>query len=110
MGTVGDCFDNAMMESFWGSLQIELLDARAWNTREELASAIFEWLECWYNPTDDIPPSGISVPTTTNDATPDHDAVSKVRFHAIRERPSTQSGGSASVGHSTLSPEQPGPS
>lgn len=39
-----------MMESFWGSLQIELLDTRAWSTREELAFAIFEWIECWYDP------------------------------------------------------------
>nr|WP_189654315.1 IS3 family transposase [Nonomuraea spiralis] len=50
MGTVGDCYDNAMMESFWGTMQLELLDARIWKTREELANAIFEWIECWYNP------------------------------------------------------------
>jgi putative transposase len=50
MGTVGDCYDNSMMESFWGTMQLELLDTRAWKTREELASAVFEWLECWYNP------------------------------------------------------------
>jgi putative transposase len=50
MGTVGDCFDNAMMESFWGSMQLELLDSKTWETRNELAAAIFEWIECWYNP------------------------------------------------------------
>lgn len=50
MGTVGDCFDNAMMESFWGTMQLELLDTRTWKTREELANAIFEWIERWYNP------------------------------------------------------------
>ena len=50
MGTVGDCYDNAMMESFWGSMQIELLDTCKWQTRGELASAMFEWIECWYNP------------------------------------------------------------
>jgi putative transposase len=50
MGTIGDCYDNAMMESFWGTMQIELLDARTWQTRDELANAIFEWIECWYNP------------------------------------------------------------
>jgi putative transposase len=50
MGTVGDCYDNAMMESFWHTMQLELLDTRTWNTREELANAIFEWIECWYNP------------------------------------------------------------
>ena len=50
MGTVGDCYDNAMMESFWGTMQLELLDSKTWGTREELASAVFEWIECWYNP------------------------------------------------------------
>jgi putative transposase len=50
MGTVGDCYDNSMMESFWGTLQLELLDRQAWESRDELANAIFEWIECWYNP------------------------------------------------------------
>jgi putative transposase len=50
MGTVGDCYDNAMMESFWGTLQLEVLDQTPWKTRDELANAIFEWIECWYNP------------------------------------------------------------
>src|SRR5437763_25595 len=45
MGTVGDCYDNAMMESFWGTLQLEVLDRRKWKTRDELANAIFEWIE-----------------------------------------------------------------
>jgi putative transposase len=49
MGTVGDCYDNSMMESFWGTLQLEVLDTRTWETRTELANAIFEWIECWYN-------------------------------------------------------------
>jgi putative transposase len=47
MGSVGDCYDNAMMESFWGTLQLELLDTQVWQTRDELANAIFEWIECW---------------------------------------------------------------
>ena len=50
MGSIGDCYDNSMMESFWGTMQLELLDSRNWATRVELANAIFEWLECWYNP------------------------------------------------------------
>lgn len=50
MGTVGDCYDNAMMESFWGTMQLELLDTKKWSTRAELAAAVFEWIECWYNP------------------------------------------------------------
>ena len=49
MGSVGDCYDNSMMESFWGTMQLELLDSKPWETREELANAMFEWIECWYN-------------------------------------------------------------
>lgn len=50
MGTVGDALDNAMAESFFGTLQLELLDRRRWQTRAELAQAIFEWIEAFYNP------------------------------------------------------------
>jgi putative transposase len=50
MGTIGDCFDNAVAESFFGTLQLELLDEHDWHTRDELALAIFDWIEAWYNP------------------------------------------------------------
>jgi putative transposase len=51
MGTIGDAFDNAVAESFFGTLQLELLDRRPrWSSRDELASAMFEWIECFYNP------------------------------------------------------------
>lgn len=49
MGSVGDCFDNAVMESFWSRMQVELLDRKRWFTRVELASAIFEHLEIFHN-------------------------------------------------------------
>jgi len=51
MGTVGDCFDNSVAQSFFGTLQLELLDEHRWQSRDQLAGAIFEWIECWYNPT-----------------------------------------------------------
>lgn len=51
MGKVASAYDNALMESFFGSMQIELLDRRTWPTRAELANAIFEWIEAFYNPT-----------------------------------------------------------
>ena len=38
-----------MAESFFHTLQLELLDEHHWTTRRELAVAIFEWIECWYN-------------------------------------------------------------
>jgi transposase InsO family protein len=49
MGSVGSCFDNAMIESFWSRMQVELLDRRTWRTRVELANAIFEYLEIFHN-------------------------------------------------------------
>lgn len=50
MGKIACAYDNSLMESFFGSMQIELLDRRTWQTRTELANAIFEWIEAWYNP------------------------------------------------------------
>jgi putative transposase len=51
MGTVGDAYDNAVAEGFFGTLQLELLDSHRWTSRDELAAAMFEWIECFYNPT-----------------------------------------------------------
>ena len=49
MGSIGDCYDNAMIESFWGRMQVELLNRKRWRTRLELANAIFEYLEIFHN-------------------------------------------------------------
>ena len=49
MGSIGDAYDNAVAESFFGTLQLEVLDRRVWSSRDELAAAIFEWIECFYN-------------------------------------------------------------
>jgi putative transposase len=49
MGSVGDCYDNAMIESFWSRMQVELLDRHRWRTRVELANAIFDYLEIFHN-------------------------------------------------------------
>jgi putative transposase len=50
MGSVGDCFDNAMCESFFATLECELLDRRRFKTQIEARMAIFEFIEGWYNP------------------------------------------------------------
>ena len=50
MGSIGDCFDNSVAESFFATLQTELLDRQAWATREELANAVFAFIEGFYNP------------------------------------------------------------
>ena len=47
-GSVGDAFDNAMMESFWSSTQNELLNRRKWKTRLELTNATFDYIEVFY--------------------------------------------------------------
>lgn len=49
MGSVGDCFDNAMAESFFSTLECEVLDRQHFCTRGEARSAIFSWIEGWYN-------------------------------------------------------------
>ena len=49
MGSIGDCYDNSVIESFWGRMQTELLNRRKWKTRIELANAIFEYLEIFHN-------------------------------------------------------------
>jgi transposase InsO family protein len=49
MGSIGDCYDNGLMESFWARMQVELLNRKRWNTRLELANAMFEYLEIFHN-------------------------------------------------------------
>jgi transposase InsO family protein len=49
MGSIGDCYDNAMIEAFWSRMQVELLNTRRWRTRVELANAIFEYIEIFHN-------------------------------------------------------------
>jgi putative transposase len=49
MGSVGDCYDNAMCESFFATLECELLDRRAIGTRALMRRVVFEFIEGWYN-------------------------------------------------------------
>lgn len=50
MGSVGDCYDNALCESFFATLECELLDRRRFATQAEATMTVFEFLEGWYNP------------------------------------------------------------
>ena len=50
MSRTGDCYDNAAMESFFATLTTECTDRVRFQTRQEARSAIFEYLECFYNP------------------------------------------------------------
>ena len=49
MGSVGDCYDNALCESFFASLECELLDRRSFQTHAEARMAVFQYIEGWYN-------------------------------------------------------------
>ena len=49
MSRVGDCWDNAVVESFFATLKTELVDGADWRTREEARHALFGYLEVWYN-------------------------------------------------------------
>ena len=50
MGSIGSPHDNAMAESFVATLKTELLDRRPWHTRDAARGAVFEYVECFYNP------------------------------------------------------------
>ena len=50
MGSVGDCFDNAMCESFFATLECELLERKRFRTQAEAKMAVFDFIEGWYNP------------------------------------------------------------
>jgi len=49
MGSVGDCFDNALCESFFATLECELLDRQRFHTQDEARRAVFDFIESWYN-------------------------------------------------------------
>ena len=51
MGSKGDCYDNAVAESFFATLKKELVHRRSWPTRRELTSEAFEYIEAFYNRT-----------------------------------------------------------
>jgi putative transposase len=50
MGSVGDCYDNAMCESFFATLECELLDRYVFHSIEEACQSVFAFIEGWYNP------------------------------------------------------------
>jgi len=50
MGSIGDAYDNAMAESFFASLECELIDRRSFKTKTEARLALFTYIEGWYNP------------------------------------------------------------
>jgi transposase InsO family protein len=49
MSRKGDCWDNAVSESFFATLKSELIETQPWETREQVRAAVFEYIEVWYN-------------------------------------------------------------
>lgn len=49
MGSVGDCYDNKMAESFFATLECELLDRKTFKTKAQARMAIFDFIEARYN-------------------------------------------------------------
>lgn len=50
VGSTGDAYDNAMAESFFATLEREVINRRRFKSQAEARIAIFSWLEGWYNP------------------------------------------------------------
>ena len=50
MSRKGDCWDNAVVESFNATIKTELIHRTKWITREEARAAVYKWIETWYNP------------------------------------------------------------
>jgi putative transposase len=49
MGSRGDCFDNAVAESFFATLKKELIHGRSWPSKAELRTEVFEYIEVFFN-------------------------------------------------------------
>ena len=50
MGSVGDAYDNAMCESFFATLETELIERKSFRNQAEARMAVFDFIEAWYNP------------------------------------------------------------
>ena len=50
MGSIGDAYDNALCESFFATLECELLDRQRFRNQAEAKMAVFDFIEGWYNP------------------------------------------------------------
>jgi putative transposase len=69
MGSVGDAYDNAMCESFFATLECELLDRTTFKTRDQARREVFSFIEGWYNPRRRHSGSGYKSPQEFEDTT-----------------------------------------
>jgi transposase InsO family protein len=70
MGSVGDCYDNAVTESFFATLECEVLDRSRFATRTQARTAVFDYLEGSTTGSAATPPWATSAPPTTRGGTP----------------------------------------
>ncbi len=76
MGTVGDAYDNAMDESFFASLETELIGRYSFQSKAQARMAILTWIEDWYNP---APPQRPELPLPRN-----FERSQQTRFNATK--------------------------
>jgi putative transposase len=76
MGSRGDCFDNAVLESFHASLKKDLIHRRSWPTKGEARTAVFEYIEAFYNRRRRHSTLGMLSPLEYENRTLGHDAAS----------------------------------
>ena len=113
MGSVGDAYDNAMCESFFATLECELLDRRRFRTQAEARIAVFEFIEGFYNPRRRHSSIGYLSPVAFERSALDPDALKSAAVLApVKERPGSD-GTSRTVsvpaildGHSTRQPRE----
>jgi putative transposase len=94
MGSVGDCYDNAMAESFFATLECELLDRSRFKTQTEARMAVFEFIEGWYNPHRRHSSIGYLSPTTFERRMHAHITLQPLQNEACipSRKPSTEAG------------------
>jgi putative transposase len=85
MGSVGSALDNAMAESFFASLQTELLDRRSWPTRDVLKTAIFDYIEIFYNRTRRHSRLDYRSPLDYEAAHPAHTSLATARLQPVHQ-------------------------
>src|SRR4029450_4037268 len=88
MGRVGDAYDNAMAESFFATLECELLDRRRFKTQAEARMAVFAFIEGFYNPRRRLPPPAFLPPAAFDQRAIDPGAPHPAAVLApVKERP-----------------------
>jgi len=84
MGSKGDAYDNALAESFFASLKKELVRRRSWPTRRELKSAVFDYVEAFYNRERRHSTLGYRSPAQFEETEPDKEEQDRLERASIR--------------------------